>query len=134
MEVLIAEIKASTLHGPRAHIADAFQHSEGMVVMWNALPLRSELMPEISLHFSVIRDGNGSPIHNLRYILLRETGESIPVTLPALMDWQVARGAEPRTRTLDGALEAIRSVASSLSQDEKKEVNRLLKVVRRKLL
>jgi hypothetical protein len=134
VQLLRQEVVAAVDSGPKGSLAKVFKDTDVHVVMWDAVSLARELLPEVSLHFARLQARNEPQVHALKYVVVRTTNEVIIPTEHALDSWLMDNAGVQREMQVETAITSIRKVIDTLSPDVKKRAYRHLRLLNQELL
>jgi len=132
--LLRQEVVAAVDSGPKGSLAKVFKDTDVHVVMWDAVSLAREMLPEVSLHFARLQPRNEPQVHALKYVVVRTTNEVLIPTEHALDSWLMDNAGVQREMQVETAITSIRKVIDTLSPDVKKRAYRHLRLLNQELL
>jgi len=134
MSLLRIEVAAAVDMGPKAQVATALSEMNLGITMWDASHLAREVLPELSLHFSRVQVRGGEQLHHLKYVLIREDNQVLPVSEEALDNWLSENAGVQRAEQVGSAMRTLRTMVQRLSPDVQKRAFRHLRLLEQELL
>jgi hypothetical protein len=122
LKAVLQEMRAADEYGPGGRKATGSSLTSGRIRVFDARGLVNEVRPELSLHYSV----NGSysdTTHQLEYLVIRETGETVIATLEAVSE-RINSYPSDMGQEVESHLKEIRRLAASLDPERRKRVMR----------
>jgi len=127
--ILLQEMIAAEEYGPGGRKATGSSLTSGKARVFDARTLVYDVRPEVSLNYSAI-GSYSETVHQLEYLIIRETGEVMGATLAAVTEWLNAHPSD-MGQEADSSLRDIRRLASHLQPDARKRVMRHQALIQR---